>query len=45
MTGAIDFISNKFDKYEKDKKEKEERIMTLKDCLINMSEQADSLSG
>ena len=45
MTEAIDFISNKFDKYEKDKKEKEERIMTLKDCLINMSEQADSLSG
>ena len=32
LTGAVDFISNKFDEYEKDRKEKEERIKTLEDC-------------
>ena len=42
---AIDFISNQFDEYEKDRKEKEERIKTLEDCLINMSKLVDSLSG
>ena len=42
---GIDFISNKFDEYEKDRKEKEERIKTLEDCLINMLQRVDSLSG
>ena len=42
---ATDFISNKFDEYEKDRKEKKERIETLEDCLINMSKRVDSLSG
>ena len=37
LTEAVDFISNKFDEYEKDRKEKEGRIKTLEDCLINMS--------
>ena len=37
LTEAIDFISNKFDEYETDSKEKEERIQKLEDCLINMS--------
>ena len=45
LTEAIDFSSNKFDEYEKDRKEKEERIKTLEDCLINMSKRVDSLSG
>ena len=36
---TIDFISNKFDEYEKDRKEKEEIIKTLEDYLINMSKQ------
>ena len=45
LTEAIDFISNKFDEYEKDRKEKEERIKTLEDCLVNMSKRVDSLSG
>ena len=45
LTEAIDFNSNKFDEYEKDRKEKKERIKTLEDCLINMSERVDSLSG
>ena len=45
LTEAIDFISNKFDEYEKDRKEKEERIKTSEDCLINMSKRVDSLSG
>ena len=45
LTEAIDFISNKFDEYEKDRKEKEERINTLKDCLINMSKRVHSLFG
>ena len=42
---AVNFISNKFDEYKKNRKEKEERIKTLGDCLINMSKQVDSLSG
>ena len=42
---AIDFISNKFDEYEKDGKEKEVRIKTLEGCLINMSKQVDILAG
>ena len=42
---AIGFISNKFDEYEKDRKEKEEIIKTLEECLINMSKGVDSLSG
>ena len=42
---AIDFISNKFDEYEKDGKEKEERVKTLEACLINMSKQVDILAG
>ena len=42
---AIDFISNKFDEHEKDRKEKEERIKTLEDCLIKMSKRVDSFSG
>ena len=29
LTEAIDFISNNFDEYEKDRKEKEERIKTF----------------
>ena len=42
---AVNFISNKFDEYKKNRKEKEERSKTLGDCLINMSKQVDSLSG
>ena len=42
---AIDFISNKFDEYEKDSKEKEERVKILGDCSINISKRVDSLSG
>ena len=45
LTEAIDFTSNKFDEYKKDRKEKEERIKALEDCLINMSKQVNSLSG
>ena len=45
LTEAIDFISNKFEEYEKDRKEKEERSKTLEDCLTNMSKRADSLSS
>ena len=43
LTEAIDFISNKFDEYEKDRKEKEDRTKTLEDCLINMSKRVHSL--
>ena len=35
----------KFDEYEKGRKEKEEKIKGLEDCLINMSKVVDSLSG
>ena len=42
---AIDVISNKFDKYKKDRKEKEERIKTLEDCLISISKRVVNLSG
>ena len=45
LTEAIDFISNKFKEYEKDRKEKEERIKTLKECLTNMSKRVDGLSS
>ena len=42
---AIDFILSKFEEYEKDRKEKEERIKTLEECLTNMSKWVDSLSS
>ena len=45
LTEAIDFISNKFEEYDKDRKEKEERIKTLEECLSNMSKRVDSLSS
>ena len=45
LTEAIDFISNNFDEYQKDRKEKEERIKVLEDCLTNMSRRADGRSG
>ena len=45
LAEAIDFISNKFEEYEKDRKEKEERIKTLEECLANMSKPGDSLSS
>ena len=45
LTESIDFISSKFDEYEKDRKEKEERTKILEDYLINMSKRVDSLSG
>ena len=45
LTEAIDFFSNKFEQYEKDRKEKEEKIKTLDECLTNMSKQVDSLSS
>ena len=45
LTKAIDFIPNKFEEYEKDRKEKEERIKTLEECLNNMSKRVDSLSS
>ena len=45
LAEAIDFISNKFEEYEKDRKEKEERIKTLEECLTNMSKPGDSLSS
>ena len=45
LAEAIDFISNKFEEYEKDRKEKEERIKTLEECLTNMSKSGDSLSS
>ena len=45
LTQGIDFIANKFDEYEKDSKEKEERIKTLGDCSMNISKRLDSLSG
>ena len=34
---AINFMSNKFDEYKKDRQEKEDRIKTLDDYLMNMS--------
>ena len=37
LVEVIDFILNKFEEYEKDRKEKEERIKTLEECLTNMS--------
>ena len=37
LVEAIDFILSKFEEYEKDRKEKEERIKTLEECLTNMS--------
>ena len=42
---AINFISNEFDEYEKGKKEKEGKIKTLENCLINIQKRIDSLSG
>ena len=45
LTEAIDFISNKFKEYEKDRKEKEERIKTLEEYLTNMSKRVDGLSS
>ena len=45
LTEAIDFISNKFEEHEKDRKEKEERIKTLEECLTSMSKRVDSLSS
>ena len=45
LAEAIDFISNKFEEYEKDRKEKEERIKTLEECLANMPKPGDSLSS
>ena len=45
LTEAIDFISNKFKEYEKDRKEKEERIKALKECLTNMYKRVDGLSS
>ena len=45
LTEAIDFISNKFDEYKKERKEKEEIIKALEDSLSNMSKREDSLSG
>ena len=45
LTEAIDFISNKFDEQKKGKKEKEEKIKALEDCLINVSKRLDSLPG
>ena len=44
LTEAIDFISNKFEEYEKDRNEKEERIKTLEECLTNISKRVDSFS-
>ena len=41
---VIDFISNKFDEYEKDKKEKEEIIKTLMSKRVkNKNEKTDGL--
>lgn len=37
LTKVIDFISNTFDEYKKDRKENEGRTETLENCLINMS--------
>ena len=45
LTEVIDFISSKFDEYDKNRKEKEEIIKTLEDSFINMSKRVDSLSG
>ena len=42
LTEATDFISNKFEEYEKDRKEKEERIKTLEECLTNMSKRVET---
>ena len=42
---ATNFISNEFDEYEKDRKEKEGRIKILENCLINIQKRVDSLSG
>ena len=42
---VIDFISNKFYEYEKDREKKEEKIKTLEDYLIKMTKRVDSLSG
>ena len=41
----IDFISDQFEEYEKDRKEKQERIKTLEESLTNKSKQLDSLSS
>ena len=41
----IHFISNKFEEYEKGRKEKEEGIKTLEECLTNMYKRAESLSS
>ena len=45
LTEATNFISNKFDQQEKDRKEKEGRTKTLENCLIKMEKRVDSYSG
>ena len=43
LTEAMDFISNKFEYHEADRKEKKERIKALEECLTSMSKRVGSL--
>ena len=43
LTEATDFISNKFEYYETDRKEKKERIKALEECLTSISKRVGSL--
>ena len=45
LTEAIDFLSNKFEDYETDMKEKKGRIKALEECLTSMSKRVGSLSS
>ena len=45
MEEPLDFISNRFDENEKDRKGKEGIIKHLKGCFIYKSKRVDSLSG